>query len=96
MNKNGKHLDNIPILGMQRAPSPVKFEFSEIMFRGMVNSVKQEAERVGGAVPMPDPAGLLALGLVMDKLNDIQERLTAIEGVLPPPRGIMDAAEKAT
>lgn len=81
MNSNGRHFPAGHII----KPPVVKFEFDENHFRGMVKHVHGTAENSGGAIPMPDPASLMALGLVMDKLNDISARLAKLEAAVSPP-----------
>lgn len=78
MTTNGHQLGTGRLL--QKA---VKFEYNEMMFRAMAGQVKQDAEKMGGAFPMPDPAGFLAFTIVLDKLNALMERMDALEAKLP-------------
>lgn len=60
--------------------SPVKFEFGEAQVTAMIAQVKKVAGS-GGAIPVNDPASLLVLGVVMEKLAEISARLAALEAV---------------
>lgn len=82
--KNGAHFNGPMIGGRPQVPT-VKVDFNEMLFRGIAAQVKADAERQGGAFPMPDPAGFLAFVLVMDKLNAITERLDKIETAIAQP-----------
>lgn len=59
--------------------SPNKFEFNELQLRKAVREVKAVVAGQGGAMPVVDPMGLLGLGVILDKLTEISERLDKIE-----------------
>lgn len=57
----------------------VKFEFNEMTARALVAQVKKVVGAGGGNIPVSDPASVLILGVVLDKLAGIEERLSRIE-----------------
>ncbi len=87
---NGNHLKNATSLG-KILQQPVKFDFNEMTFRRIAMQVKSDAEKLGGAFPMPDPAGFLAAVIITDKLNEILERISKIEAILSVPEDAADS-----
>lgn len=78
---NGRDGGGIPLLHKQ--PPTVKFDVTEGWYRTLAGQIKSDIERMGGGIPMPDPGGFILFGLVLDKLNDISERLKALELKIP-------------
>lgn len=56
-----------------------KVTFGEAQLRGMLDHVRKSVAANGGQMPIPDPAGLLALGIVLDKLTEISDRMAVLE-----------------
>lgn len=59
----------------------VKWEMSHV--NDMRRHVLGLVQNMGGNMPIADPATFLTLGLVLDKLDAIDKRLTAIEEAQP-------------
>lgn len=76
MNING-HGGGHPLIGQK--PQRRAIDMTEVALRSMIDNVKKQCEDMGGMVPSPDPAGLLAVGIILDKLNAITKRLDKIE-----------------
>lgn len=64
----------------------VKYEFGDLQFRAVHAQVKKLVGQQGGQIPITDPFAVLALGLVMDKLNEMSERLAVLEEKSSPVR----------
>jgi hypothetical protein len=90
MGQNGRSADGLPIIGGRQIPR-VKVKFDGEMLRGMLKAITDQAEINGGAIPMPDPAGMLAVGLVMERLDNIVARLDKIEQALSVSQDIAEA-----
>lgn len=59
--------------------SAAKYDFTELQARQVVAQVKGVVGSQGGQMPISDPAGILMLGVVLDKLAEISERLAELE-----------------
>jgi len=55
-----------------------RFEMTEMLYRSMMRDVINQVQN-GAGLPIVDPCGNLALVLVLDKLNEIGERLDKLE-----------------
>lgn len=69
---------DVNLLGAQII-TPHKFEFGEFQLRKAVSEVKKAVGSQGGQMPVPDPMGLLGLGVILDKLTEISDRLDRLE-----------------
>lgn len=72
----------VPILG-QRPPT-VKYTFTETNYRNIAGQIHAQSEQMGGALPVICPGSFMTLGLVLDKLTALENRLKLIENRLPP------------
>lgn len=76
MNRDGINGSmGVPII----APAAAKFDFTETQFRLIQAQVKKFVGAQGGQVLIADPLGVLAMGIVMDKLNEISARIERLE-----------------
>lgn len=62
-------------------------KFTELQFRQTLAAVERMMKAAGGAVPVVDPMAFLTTGLMLDKLNEISERLDRIEAANAKPTG---------
>lgn len=81
---NGEDRD--ALLGSTAVSGP-PFTLDALLFRSICAQVERDVVRQGGGLPMPDPAGFLALKLVLEKLAAIEARLGAIENKLGSASG---------
>lgn len=77
---DGIHGTNGIIAPLIGAP---KMEFGEFQMRGLLEQVKKAVSANGGQMPIADPAGLLSMGVLLEKLVKIEERLAALEQARP-------------
>lgn len=72
---NGSTID---LAGARIITPPTKFEFNETTIRNLQDQVKRYAASQSG-VPIADPCGFLTMCVILDKMNDIGERLAKLE-----------------
>lgn len=77
MNRDG--INGSMPAGVPLIMPAAKFDFGELQFRQVYEQVKKAVGAAGGQVPIGDPIGVLAMGIVMDKLNEISARIERLE-----------------
>lgn len=79
MNNNGHGLPGAIAGGKIIGPPPVKFDWTEQVYRMIAGNVVLDVAKNGGGIPMPDPGGFIVGLLVLDRLAKIEERLAKLE-----------------
>lgn len=71
---------------------PNSYDFTELQARQVLAQVKKVVGAQGGQMPIPDVTMILFVGVLLDKLNQIGDRLTVIEQAMSIPAYKQDAA----
>lgn len=59
--------------------APSNYDFTELQARQTVAQVKKVVGSQGGQMPITDVAGILIMGVILDKLAELSDRVAVIE-----------------